>query len=492
MSLRLYISLLFIIILEGFVVLSYELIAMRLSIPYVGSGTDTIAIIIASVLMPLAFGYQAGGRFKPFIARSGTHFSVREKLAQNVRIASVIVLFGISYFSVSLFFQSLMDAGNNNRLIMTTLYCGVFIVTPVYLLGQTIPLVSNFFSKKRLPQVTGTILFVSTIGSFLGAVFSTVILMSVIGVNYTALFCLCLLAIILFIIGGKQKERNYITAFLVIGLGFFMNNTQTLSYFNIVAFNQYNMVRVFEGDDGTRYISLNGNASSKITPDKQAHEYIEFYNEHFIYPSLKDKNKPPMNILVIGTGGFTVGLKDTKNTYTFIDIDKNLKAISEKYFLKEKLPENKTFIPQPARAFLVETQKKYDIIIVDVFLGQSTLPEHLMTAEFFTKVKSHLKDGGVMLTNFILSALYGDDFARNVDITLRSVFPFISRQIMGNFYGFEDKNDYVNVIYMYRYHADESSHPHIYRDIKNPIFWDIPNKIRKGRPPEKANTTNPD
>lgn len=53
------------IILEGYVVLSSELIAIRLNLPFVGSGTDTISIIIAAILMPLAFGYHAGGRFKP-------------------------------------------------------------------------------------------------------------------------------------------------------------------------------------------------------------------------------------------------------------------------------------------------------------------------------------------------------------------------------------------------------------------------------------------
>ena len=54
----------FVIFLEGFVVLSLELLAIRLTIPFVGSGTDTISIIIAAVLLPLAFGYYRGGQFK--------------------------------------------------------------------------------------------------------------------------------------------------------------------------------------------------------------------------------------------------------------------------------------------------------------------------------------------------------------------------------------------------------------------------------------------
>ena len=48
--------------LEGYVVLAVELLAIRQLTPYVGNATDTVAIVIAAVLLPLAFGYEAGGR----------------------------------------------------------------------------------------------------------------------------------------------------------------------------------------------------------------------------------------------------------------------------------------------------------------------------------------------------------------------------------------------------------------------------------------------
>ena len=125
--------------------------------------------------------------------------------------------------------------------------------------------------------------------------------------------------------------------------------------------------------------------------------------------------------------------------------------------------------------------KKFDIIILDVFLGHTTLPEHLMTAEFFTAVKSHLKERGIMLTNFITSTLYGDSFSRNLDTTLRSVFPFISRQIITDFNGLEDTYDISNVVYIYSHLEEEYKETRIYRDIKNPIFWDIPARLRHGK-----------
>ena len=57
-------SLFAVILLEGFVVLAFELLAIRQLIPFVGSSTDVVAIVIGAVLMPLSFGYYSGGDFK--------------------------------------------------------------------------------------------------------------------------------------------------------------------------------------------------------------------------------------------------------------------------------------------------------------------------------------------------------------------------------------------------------------------------------------------
>ncbi len=74
-------TLFLIIFLEGYVVLSTELLAIRLLLPFTGSGTDTVSIIIAAILMPLAFGYFAGGltgdsglnHRTPWTAQPGAH-----------------------------------------------------------------------------------------------------------------------------------------------------------------------------------------------------------------------------------------------------------------------------------------------------------------------------------------------------------------------------------------------------------------------------------
>ena len=69
-----------------------------------------------------------------------------------------------------------------------------------------------------------------------------------------------------------------------------------------------------------------------------------------------------------------------------IDIDKDLKEISEKYFLQKKLSEKINFYPESARFYLNKIDwKKYDAVVVDAYSWQS-LPSQLLTLEYFQKL----------------------------------------------------------------------------------------------------------
>lgn len=475
-----------IIIIEGYIVLSNELLVIRQSIPYIGSGTDTVSIIIAAVLMPLAFGYQNGGRFKPRKI-FGKYVSIREKLILNIIIASTILLIGMSYRPMTYFFVHLMgDMNIDNRLIQITLYCLAFVVIPVYLLGQTVPLISNYFSKEKLSKITGRILFFSTVGSFLGAVFSTIVLMSSLGVHHTVTLNFVLLSILVILLSKNKFSKAVIYSVLISCLAMIFNSDILLSRYRIVSNNEYNRVQIISSE-GNRLLFLNRNASSSYNDKGEKHKYIEFAERIAIEPII---NSPvPKEILIIGSGGFTFGHHDDNNHYTFVDLDEDLKGIAEKYILKEPIGDNKTFIPKPARAFLNETDKKFDVIYLDAYLGGVSIPEHLVTQEFFLQVKSHLKDNAILMSNMILSPSFNNTFSRNIDNTFRSVFPHVSRHVIPHPNKEEEKNSdmyflwddsetrIVNVAYIYR-HQDDYEHGHIYTDDKNTVFYDKPKSMK--------------
>lgn len=423
--------LLIVIALEGYIILSAELLAMRLAIPFVGTGTDIISIIIASVLMPLAAGYQAGGRFQRKNS-DGRYCSIRKKLMTNITIAAVILAPGLSYFIVQFFFFTLGQLGIENTIIQITIYCLVFLVYPVYLLGQTVPLVCHYFSEKTRAQITGRMLFFSTAGSFCGSIFTTLVLMDLIGMHHTVTVLFILLFVLTLILAHKRMQSHIITVFCVLCFSAYFNSDSIMASLNVVKNNKYSTIMVFNlnednvpDENGHPHLMINNNDSSMYGKDGQKHPYVEFA-EQITIEALPD-NVAPKDVLIIGAGGFTFGHGDLKNNFVYLDIDKDLQPVSEKYLLGQPLEHNKIFHAVPARAYLAQTDKKFDVILLDAYLGGLSIPEHLVTKEFFTEVKEHLAEDGVLVANFIVSPNFGNIFSKNIDNTLRSVFPYISR-----------------------------------------------------------------
>ncbi len=456
--------LLLIVFLEGYVVLSVELLAIRSLIPFIGAGTDTVSIIIAAVLMPLALGYYTGGRYA--LGR------IRQKLLVNWCIAAAILGPALSYPFMTWFFKSpYMLLGWDNRIILAALYTGLFIAGPVYLLGQTVPLLSNYFPRARIASLTGRILFVSTLGSFMGAVFCTLVLMTYFGVHYAVSISIACLVCMVFLLARRLISVWSLAAAACLILTLAMNSSALLAQYDIVANNRYNVVQVSDFGASLSF-RVNSSLSSMIFHDgREDSSYINYMQQIFINaPSLADKN-----VLVIGAGGFTIGEHDAENTYTFVDLDPGLKGLAEKYFLKHPLSPNKTYKPVEARSFLSTTHEKYDVVILDAFNGLSLAPEHLVTREFYGQVKSVLKPGGVFAANYIVSPVFSDLFSRRLDNTLRTVFPNLNRQVLSRNNVWN--NPYANVIYSYFYYPGADRDDTIYTDDRNTSLFDKPVKL---------------
>lgn len=458
-----------VILTEGYIVLSSELLAIRLSIPFVGSGTDTVSIIIAAVLLPLAFGYYAGGHFYPR-RTFRSYKNVRSKLVSNLLMAFAFLLPGLSHVFLDAFFKGLTAVVTTDLRLQTAIYASLFIATPVYLLGQTIPLVSNYFPEHMLPRTTGRILFFSTLGSFAGATASTLVLMSFVGVHYTVTLNFILLFGLIWTLGKDKRSPSVACAlvFLIIGASF--NSGAMMKTLGIVGNNTYNTISVL-GNDWERHLVLNGNYSSKYTDDRRKYKHIEFIERMAIDPIWNGET--PRDILIIGAGAFTIGHEDHTNHYDFVDIDKSLKDIAERYVLKEKIPANHTFHARPARAFLNETRKRYDVIVLDAYSGHATIPEDLMTVEFFRQVREHLKENGIVAANVAISPNFNTPISRHFDNTFRSVFPYVSRYVVDDLYSLWEKREGIiaNVIYLYTHHPDERTDI-IYSDLKNRVYFD--------------------
>lgn len=467
-----------IILIEGYVVLAAELLAIRQLVPFVGSGTEIVSIVISAVLLPLAVGYHAGGRaYRTHFARTRRREkhapSIRRILLKNIVSALGILTLGLSYLFLEFFFGLLGAVGLTNRLLQTALYSALFLVYPVFLLAQTVPLVSGYFSRARLSEITGRMLFFSTAGSFLGSVFSTIVLMSTIGVNNTVIATLALLSVPVLMLTRRRLAYETALAAFALTIALVMNNNAALRSFNIVSNNNYSTVAVYDLPEmHGKLFNINRSASSMITADPAKNfKYWQYIESTFIQPVLRAE--PKKDILIVGAGGFTLGMDDEHNNYTFVDIDGSLKNVAEKYFHGKKLPPNKHFVPASARAFMHREPSQYDLIVLNAFTNIISVPMEVTTREFLAETKARLKPGGIVVSNVISSPNFADAFTLRYDNTFAAVFPAYTRQVIGPFNPWQvnDAKQQSNVLYVY-YNRPKATDATVYSDDRNTYSLD--------------------
>ncbi len=446
-----------VIFLEGYVVLSSEILAIRQLVPFVGNGIEAISIIISAVLVPLSFGYYFGGIYKG---------KVRLRLVQNLLQANILLVLGLSSNLLDIYFGILTFIRIKHYFVQTCIYSSLFILYPIFLLGQTIPLISKYLKNKNLPKITGKILFTSTFGSFLGSILNSLIFMPFLGVNSAVIITILSLFFAVFVMEKHTFSYNNITGLFTIVTCILINLTDT----GVIKNNGYSTIRIIENED-SKMLLINNSYSAKIAKKPENNfEYLKFIEEKFLNSLMEDINKI-YDILVIGAGGFTIGLKDNKNEYTYVDIDKSLQEISEKYFLQKPLGENKKFIAIPARAFVRNTDKKrYDLIVLDAYTHHISVPFQLITTEFFQAIKYLLKEDGKMIFNIITQPNFTDKFSRKLDNTIRKNFPNCNREVIKKESIKADK-EMPNIIYSCFNYNDTD----IYTDNRNSYFLDKKN-----------------
>ncbi len=115
-------------------------------------------------------------------------------------------------------------------------------------------------------------------------------------------------------------------------------------------------------------------------------------------------------ILGFGTGCITeiIGKYKSDCIIDGFEIDNKVIELGEKYFHTDSL-KNVTFhCATSADSFLKDCQKKFDLIIIDVYLDIK-VPEELETEQFLIRVKNALTVGGLVIFNkYIYSKIIRD------------------------------------------------------------------------------------
>ena len=390
-----------IVFIEGFCSLGAEVIALRRLTPHVGSSIVVTAPTIGLFLLALALGYAAGGRIS---------MNYRRIVARNFLIAGALAGLGLSAISIDTLFAHLPSA------LAYLVFVGGVLCPIAWLLGQTVPILTNLIDSARTGEASGQALYGSTLGSFLGSITLSLLIMQWLGVYAAVLLCAAgLLAGTLLLDGRRLKI--VISCALTASLSLFAN-LQPGAHAD-TAYAEYRIEGVaLPGQLEPRAFLVNKSTASLIDASEPPH-YTR-YIEHFRQILLKDLALRDQDILVLGAGGFTLSHREPNNRYTFVDIDPKIRDIAERDFLREKA--RGEFIVDDARRFVATTERRFSAVVVDVYSTHTSIPSHLVTREFWASLRRVLQPDGLMLANLILDGKLETPYARNLLATIESVY----------------------------------------------------------------------
>lgn len=391
-----------IVFIEGFCSLGAEVIALRRLLPHIGSSIVVTAPTIGLFLLALALGYAAGARI------AGNYTAV---VGRNFLIAAGLAGLGLSGTTVDALFAHLQPAP-----LAYLLFIGGVLCPLAWLLGQTVPILTNLMRHQRAGEASGLALYWSTLGSFLGSLVLSLLVMQWLGVSAAVFACALGLASGCLLLAGPRLKMTT-SVVLVIGLAAALNfyHAPTAD----TAYADYQVAPVdLPTQRNPRAFWVN-NSLASLLDDSEPPNYTRYiaHLRHILLNELAYRDK---DILVLGAGGFTLSHREPLNHYTYVDIDPAIKTIAEREFLHQ--PALGEFIADDARRFVASSERRFDAVVVDVFSSHTSIPGHLVTREFWADTRRVLRPDGVLLVNLILDGKLETPYARNLLTTIDSIF----------------------------------------------------------------------
>lgn len=402
-----------IVFIEGFCSLGAEVIALRRLVPHVGSAIVVTAPTIGLFLLALALGYASGARvsdrFLPVVAR-------------NFLVSALLAGVGLARFTVDGLFNVLAPTW-----LAYLVFIGGVLCPLAWLLGQTVPVLTNLMKHTRTGEASGYALYWSTLGSFVGSVSLSLLVMQWLGVSAAVLACAVLLALGSLLLGAGTSLATWhashtgqtwagaalatavaVAAYLAPGKGVLDT-----------AYADYEVKPLdLPGQTRPRGFMVN-NSLASLMDDSQPPRYAR-YVQRLRHILLDELALSGADILVLGAGGFTLSHQEPANRYTYVDIDPAIRALAEQHFLKQ--PMTGTFVADDARRFVRTTDQRFAAVVVDVFSSHTSIPNHLVTAEFWADTRHALLPTGTLLINLILDGRLQSPYARNLLATIESVY----------------------------------------------------------------------
>lgn len=411
---------------SGMSVMAVELGASRLLAPYFSSSQIVWTIIIGTIMIAMALGNIYGGKAadkNPDPGRLYARMILAAVWIAAVPVAGRYVILGISAL--------LIFTVSSNFLIWAAFAaCMAIFVFPLFLLGTVTPSLVKYTvdSLEDNGKTVGMLNASNTIGSILGTFLPTFVTIPAVGTSATFLIfagILLLLALVYFSSAGRIGKR------MLMGLAAFLLCC-ILGVRGSFAFWEKDLV--YEGESVYNYLQVRETDSSVILSTnvlfgvqsilKKDHSLTGMYYDYAMAAPFMAGvyEKDSMDMLILGMGTGTFAAQCGRYFYNVdmegVEIDEKITELARTYF---GLPRDLPVTTYDGRAYLNAVDKKYDVIMVDAY-QDITIPFQMSSKEFFTMVKDHLTDGGVMVVNMNMRGKKEGNINQYLADTISSVF----------------------------------------------------------------------
>lgn len=405
--------------ITGAAIMIVEILGAKMLSPFVGLSHFVWTAQIAVTLVALACGYYIGGRLAD---RSQNPVTLYQAIlgAAAYLVMTVLVVEPVAYWCLDF------------KLALGSLLASAFLFfVPLALLAMTGPFLIRVVtaSVSGVGSTAGRLTAIGTLGSFAGTMCVGYVMLPLLP-NSISMY---LTAGLLVLVGAGYfagfHRRSVAPLATAAGLGLIIawlamqpRTVRYVDYLERFRGNSYfGDLQVLEHRDSGIRLFSNDNLIQN-TYDPASRQSASMFT-HMLAGLARAYTTNVNSVLCIGLGVGIVPMEFARRgvPVDVVEINPAVVPLAVQFFDLE--PDQLAITFDDARHFLNRCPKKYDVIVLDAFLGDSS-PAHLMTREAFAAMRHVLNPGGTLVINaFCHLEDDRDFFAASLQRTLAAVFP---------------------------------------------------------------------
>lgn len=394
--------------IEGGSVMVVELLGAKIIAPYYGTSLYVWSSVLGVTLGALALGYFLGGQ-------------ISRKYPGEKNLFIVLLLGG--------FFTAIAPL-IAPKILLLTATLGVrlgslvsvllYLLVPITCLGSVSPIIIQLINKNQeeAGKSAGTVYAISTVGGILATFLTGFYLIPTIGIKITAFTTGGLLGTIAACYFLISKNKRFLFIFIIMILAVVsLRPTEKTSYKFQKVYSSTGVLGewtvldvgpwwIQDKSQIKRTLLLNGIDQTYTQIGSSPLSLWLYPHKIAAYASMKPEGSKAL-LLGMGGGSIAFELLALGMDLDIVEIDERINFIAQEYF--NYVPKSSNLYIDDARHFIRMTKEKYDIVVIDLLLGE-VQPTHVFSVEGFEDLKNVLNDDAFIIIN-IQGNIYDPKYA---------------------------------------------------------------------------------